>query len=672
MKRSLVSKWAPLLVALSLILGGTASAEAPYMTLTQGPDGFFVQTQTAYEPESIIRLPLNQPEDTFYEETTGKLYVADTGNARVVVSDGRGEPSFVGEGVLTSPTGVFVSEARELYVADAGSRKVFIFDERGRLLEEIGRPGEPIFGKKTNFVPKKVAVDRRGNVYVISEGSINGVIQMNRNGDFVGFIGANKTGVTWKSLLRRFVFSEAQNAQLFKTTPPSPSNISIDGQGLLYTVTNGVQKESIKKLNILGNNILPEPGWENRFLLDIDVDDNGNIYTLDDLGTVAVYDSFGSVLFVFGGWDEKYERAGFAKHPASIDVTGSAQRLLVTDKERGVIQTYRITPFASKVFEGVRQYKQGAYVESEGVWKDILRMNSFFILSYRALAKSYFKQDQYEAALESYKLGEDKDGYSDAFWRIRNEWLQRNAALLVFAAAGLVVLRSLARRAHRRYGVFNPILAGWNAWRRRKLVAELGFAFYFLRHPIDAVQELKENKRASVLSATIWLAWLVAMQVLLIYATGYLFSGGGMEGALLPLVLVTLAPLLLWVMMNYLVSTISDGEGRLSEVYIGTVYALTPYWTFALPIALLSNVLTYNESFVYEYSLLFVQAWSALLIVIVAKELHDYTFAQTLRNLFLTAFGIVLLALVLFILALLFSQEVEFIRSIIQELRTRV
>lgn len=140
---------------------------------------------------------------------------------------------------------------------------------------------------------------------------------------------------------------------------------------------------------------------------------------------------------------------------------------------------------------------------------------------------------------------------------------------------------------------------------------------------------------------------------------------------LLPIMLTSAVPLLFWVVMNYMVSTISDGEGKLSEVYIGTVYALSPYLIFALPIALISNVLTYNEKFVYDYSMMLIQGWSLLLVCIMVKELHDYTFRQTVRNLFLTVFGIVLAALVIFLLVLLFNQEVEFIQTIIQEMRNR-
>ncbi|XID92567.1 YIP1 family protein [Paenibacillaceae bacterium WGS1546] len=673
MTKRTLAKWLLLVFAGGCLLvqnAAEATANSPYATLTQGPDGMLVGTQSAYEPDGSIRIDVNQPADIFYDEPTGTLYVADAGNARIAAYDGRNPPHWIGEGVLSNPSGVYVAPDGLIYVADYGLKQIVVFDRQGTLVKQLGRPEEPIYGKKNDFAPRKVAVDKRGNIYVISEGSINGVVQLNKDGEFLGYVGANETNLSFKMLIQRFIFTEDQRGQLFRSTPPSPTSLVLDRQGLLYTVTNGIR--DIKKLNIVGDNILSTQSWTSRTLIDIDVDAGGNIFALDAEGIVAVYDSFGNLLFLFGGSDDLYERAGLLKNASAIDVVDSGQTIFVADRERNVINRYRITPFAAKVFEGVDHYKQGLYVQSEGIWQEILKMNSFFILSYQSLAQSYFKQNRNGEALESFKMAEDKSGYSDAFWKIRNDWLQRNINVVVYVVLACFASGYALRRLHRRYRLLQPFVSLGRAIARIKLMRELGFLFHFLKHPIDAVQELKDNKRATVRSATILYAWMLLLQVILVYAKGYLFASGNpgqMEW--LPIVLTAAVPLLFWVVMNYMVSTISDGEGRLSEVYIGTIYALSPYLVFALPIALVSNVLTFNEKFVYDYAMLFVQGWSILLVCITVKELHDYTFGQTVWNLFLTVFAIVLAALVLFLLVLLFNQEIEFVQTIVQELRNR-
>lgn len=68
-------------------------------------------------------------------------------------------------------------------------------------------------------------------------------------------------------------------------------------------------------------------------------------------------------------------------------------------------------------------------------------MNSSFILSYKALAKSYFKQGNYGVALKDFKLAEDTKGYSDAFWQIRNRWLQNNISQILLALLMILILK---------------------------------------------------------------------------------------------------------------------------------------------------------------------------------------------------------------------------------------
>jgi hypothetical protein len=128
---------------------------------------------------------------------------------------------------------------------------------------------------------------------------------------------------------------------------------------------------------------------------------------------------------------------------------------------------------------------------------------------------------------------------------------------------------------------------------------------------------------------------------------------------------------LLWNTANYLVSTISDGEGRVRDVVIGTAYSLFPYVLFALPIALISNVLTLNEIFIYQFSQFIMWFWIGLMLFIMVKEIHNYSFGQTVRNLLTTIFTMALFLLTGYILYVLFNQLYDFITAIIQEVGLR-
>lgn len=643
---------------------------APYNTWTQGPNGRLVGTQTAYEPAKMLTYDLKDPEDVFIEDGTDIMYIADTGNSRLLVVDGN-NTKVIGEGIISSPSGIFVNKSGEIYVADYSKKKVFIFDKAGALLKEIGKPVEPIYGSKNDFAPKKVAVDNRNNLYVISEGSVNGVIQFNNEGKFVGYVGSNRSELSFKMILQRLVFTDKQKSQLFKITPPSPTSIAIDNQGLLHTVTSSIKSEGIKKLNITGINILPADIYASNKLIDIDVDTDGNIYTLEGDGFIDVYDSFGNLLFNFGGKDEKYERLGMFKDPVAIDVADDGT-LYVVDKGKRVIYSFKATEFAQKVIKGVYYYKQGLYVQSQDIWKDILKMNSSFILSYKALANAYFKQQNYQVALKDYRLAEDKKGYSDAYWQIRNAWIQENMGYILEIIFGLFFLSFILKKLDRWFGILKRPRKFIDKIKNIKIISELRYGFRFIKHPIDAFYDIKHSGKASVLSASILYIWLLVLQIFNVYVTGFAFSTKNpVYFNLGSVISTTFAPVALWIISNYLVSTISEGEGRFKHIYICTIYSLVPYLIIALPMQLLSNVLTLNELFLYSFSMFVAKAWSVVLLVIMVKELHDYTLKETIRNILVTVFTMLLMVLVLFILTILCKYEVDFIKSVIQELRIR-
>jgi len=80
------------------------------------------------------------------------------------------------------------------------------------------------------------------------------------------------------------------------TKPPSPINISIDDNGIIYTGTNEtVEAQKVKKLNIAGKNVL-QAMYAPAEITDIAVDKDGNIYVASNYAQVWLYDSFGNLL----------------------------------------------------------------------------------------------------------------------------------------------------------------------------------------------------------------------------------------------------------------------------------------------------------------------------------------------------------------------------------------
>ena len=662
-----------LLFTVILILALTpikASAESPYTTWAMGPGGSLTMTQDAYNPVAEVDLPISAAQDMVILPD-GSLYIADTGKGRIIRLENFEITATYGEDVLQSPTGLFVDEDGTLYVADAKLNKVFIFDASGALLKEIGRPVEPLFGKNRNFLPRKIAVDARKNLYVISEGSVDGIVQLNTNGNFIGYFGANSATMSFKMVMQRLFLTQEQLDQFVKNEAASPSNIAIDKQSMVYTITAGTSRSiSIRKFTISGKNIFPETFGSTTFR-DIDVSDNGLVLAVDANGQIYEYDQNGTMLFVFGAQDNGDQRLGTLRNPTSI--VRYREYIYVLDSDKNAIVTYQTTAFARQLHTGVNLYMNGFYQEAKPYFEEVQKANGSFIMPYQAIADAYYKERNYNEAMTSYRYAEDRKGYSQAFWELRNQVLQSSLSPAFLWMGGLWLASVVVGRLNRRHRWLDPVFTWLRGLTRFKLIDDFVFMFRFISKPADSFYYIKTKERGSLLFAGLIYLWVVAARLLSLYLTGYVFNPY-QDVALIPVgneIVITLLLIVLWNAANYLISTISDGEGRVRDVLIGTAYSLFPYALFVLPIALLSNVLSFNEEFLYTFSMDIIWFWTGLMLFIMVKEIHNYSFWETVRNVLITIFTMALFVLTGYILYVLFNQLFEFVSAIFQEVRLR-
>lgn len=675
MKKYVMRKYLILLFLLLLIgwlaANSQARAISPYTTWALGPGGVPIFTQDAYTPLNEVDLPLSGPEEMYYAPD-GFLYVADTGNGRILKLDTELQVvAELGKGLVQSPTGIFVDPSGTLYIADAGKNTIVILDSKGGLVKEFGRPSEPLFGADRDFLPRKIAVDVRKNLYIVSEGSVDGLVMMNTDGNFIGYFGSNSAEMSLKMVLQRLFLTKEQLDQFVKNEAASPSNVTIDYQSLVYTITAGTEPfKSIRKFTVSGKNLMKDHIGSQTFR-DIQASNNGLLLAVDGRGLIYEYTLNGTLLFRFGAEDTGEQRLGMLSNPTAIERVGDD--LYVLDKDKNAIITFRATDFAKIVHDGVRLYMDGFYQEAKPYFEQVLNYNGLFIMSYQAIADAYYKEGDYPNALQNYRYAEDRNGYSEAFWELRNAVLQRSLAdaLLIFLGVwiGLSVFNRLERRQH----WLDPVRQAIRSAQKIRLVDDFAFMFRFIRQPADSFYYIKHNLRGSLTFAFLIYGWVLAMRVVTIYVTGFIFSpySTAWQIQVESEVVSTLLMIIIWNAANYLVATISDGEGRLRHVVIGSAYSLFPYALFALPIALISNLLTLNEVFIVTFASQLMWFWTILMLIIMVKEIHNYTVSETVRNILTTLFTMGMFLLTGYILYVLFNQLFEFIQAIIQEVGLR-
>lgn len=665
-----------LALCLSLVLGSTAIAETPYRTYTVDGYGYVLETQSAYNPASAItkvgETSFVTPMDMAIGND-GNLYIADAGAHVVMVSTVDGEEvRMIGEGTLQSPTGVFVSDDDKVYIADKDAKKVFVYDLEGTLLNEYGKPDSPIYGSTMDFRPIKVVANSTGTMYVICEGNMNGIVQISPvdGGSFLGYFGTNYTSLSPFQILQRLILTDAQRAQMLSNIPSTPTNLHIDEEGLIYTVTQGDKDMALKKLNIAGKNMLDsDPYWAD-LPAAVTTGQYHNMLVADSDGYIYEYNEEGELLFMFGGRDDGRQRIGLCNKVEAIAVDVS-DRIYLLDSDKRQVHIFTPTEFTNLLHEALYLFSKGRYTESKEPLEKVLQMNSMFDYANQAMGHAYLQEENYTEALRYFKLAKSADGYSDAFWEVRNIWIRNYLVLAVAVIVILAVALSLYKKRQLvRYGVDG---APARLSQKVPLLGSIKYSLHFMRHPFDGCYGVKREGKASFACANILLAAYIIVSIIEKYFSGFLVKTVR-EGRYdiitdIGTVLVIFAGLTL---CNYLVVTINEGEAFLKELYCAYAYCLTPFIIIKPFVVILSNVLTYNEVFLISFANIIVLVWIVILLLISVKEMNNFTVKETAKALALTAFTVLILSLLICIIYVLFSQVIDFISSVLREVVYRI
>lgn len=655
----------------------TVSADSPYVTYTINGYYRIRQTQTAYLAYATITKfgeeSLTSPSD-IYIANDGLIYVADSGNARIVVGNAEGElVRIIGAGTLVNPRGVFVTDNGNIYVADRDANKIFIFNGDGELIEEYGKPSSPLYGDEVSFLPIKLAVNSAGIMFIVCESNTNGIVEISPTdgGTFLGYFGTNNAAKNLTTIIYRAILTDAQRAKMVSNIPATPTNLTIDSKGLIYTVTRGNENDTLKRLNIAGTNMIYNT--DNTYAdtpTSVVAGNHDNVYVADQQGYIFEYNNEGEMLFVFGGPDDGSQRVGLSTMVSGISIDAQ-DRIYVLDSDKAKIQIYQPTEFTNLLHSALSLYSKGRYTEAMESLTQVLKMNSMFDYANKAMGRCYFYEDNYEEALRYARLAKDYSGYSDAYWEIRNTWLKNNILTVVLVLVFLAVAVKVIKYLDKKKQILRRPVRFLRKLKKNRFISNICYAGHFMKKPADAAYGIAAEGRENWLVSTFLLVVFIAEYVITKYTCGFLMKGitGVMEGRYeilsdIGTVLVVMAALTI---STYLVCTINEGEGTVKKIYTYFCYCLVPYIVLTPIIYILSHILTNNELFLINMMNVLTYGWIIVVGIIGLKEVNNFTLGQTIKVILLTAFTMLVMALLIFIIYVLWAQVFEFIYALICE-----
>jgi len=726
-----------LLVGLVLLmLVGTISASAitPYTTYTYNYDGQMQLSPDAYTPVKVVdsdtlfdsikpeggasdnakllyganataKTTLKGPKDIFVDELN-HIYIANTDANQVIVTDEEFNlrlviDSFTNKfGVpdaLNTPSGVFVNED-EIFVADTGNSRIVVFDKLGNFVDIVPEPASEVLPENSVYQPVAVAVDKAGRIYVVSSTTNYGVISLNRDGTFNGFIGPQK--VTYNALeyfLRLFKTAE-QMAASEQTVATEFNNLCIDKDGFIYVTTNSIDEQSlvsaitgrsksgdyapVKKLNPNGADVMVRNGFwppsgEIDFVpmatteftvagpssvFDVALGPNNTWSIIDQKRSkVFTYDSNGNLLYAFG---DKGSQLGNIQNLVAIDYQGT--NMLLLDRASNSITVYKRTGYGDLLAAAIQNTEDKQYEKAVDYYVNILQRNNNYDAAYIGIARSLYQDGEYIQAMKYYKYAYNTEDYSKAYQSYRKEWMEQYLwviPVVLFAVIfGMSKFFKYANKVNKR---------GQKQKDKRTFGEEILYGFHIMFHPFDGFWDLKHEKRGSVRGATFWLAIASLTFVYQSIGLGYLKNPQGTTTSYFMSIISIVSPVLLWVIANWCITTLFEGEGSFKDVYIATCYSLVPLPLLIIPGVMLTNIMTASELAIYDMMLGFAFIWFGMLVFFGMMVTHDYTLGKNFITAIVSIIGVAFIIFIAGLFSTLVAKVFTFFYNIYIELSYR-
>lgn len=622
----------------------------------------------------------NSPQDLY--AYNGRLYIADTKNNRIVIMGLSGSNTEIiadfknngREDRLSEPTGICVT-ADGIYIADTGNARVIKLNENKECTLVIKTPNEDSFGEDFNFSPTKVAVDDHERIFVISAGYNMGLIQFDKNGGYLKSIGAPKVTLSVIEQFWRKLSTKEQRERSQSVVPTEYSNLSVSSDGFIYVTNESTSEEveALRRLNAKGNDVLKrigDPAGDvttggltykgNSAIIDFCELEYGNFAILDrKRSRVFVYNESSELLYVFGG---PGTYSGGMSVPTSMVYSGG--RFYISDSGRNAVCVYELTEYG-RLFGDVAKAQKNIDSDSEEAgWNEIMKNNSNCTLAMNGIANAAYKRHDMKTAMKYYKMAGNRTDYSKAYAFVRREYIEGNIAVIAVAIVALIAAAVLVSK--------------WRSKNEGKISADsalgrIGFIRYVCYHPLNGYWEMKREKRGSVAVSAVILGAAVVVMTASNLFTGFIFNTNNLQTYnIFGMSAFLIGAVFIWCIAQWCVTSLMNGEGKFGDIFIATCTALWPYIVINTVAILLSRVLLKTEGDFYYVLAAAAIIYSVALIIVSVMQTHNFTAAKTALAILITVGVILLMVFIGMLVVALCQQLIAFVKDISTEVILRI
>ncbi len=675
--------------------------------------------KTVYEKRVAEKAKIQNATD-IEVDSENNVYIADPDQNRIIVLDRYYNVKFMlsafrnPQGVadsLAAPQGVYITPDKivagevvpgKIYVCDTGSNRLVLFSHEGEFLDIIDAPESEMFEENQVFKPIACAVDNYDRLYVVSTDHNQGIMVMTQDGEFTGFVGAQKVSISaWDRIWRRFQTEAQRLASEVKLSTPF-NNITLTGDFIYATITltdyetevvGAITSKSksgdyapVKMLNAAGDEIMRRNGFYppsgevdtkrmkltdkihgSSAVADVAVGPEKTWSIIDKKRSkVFTYDFDGNLLFAFGDFGSQ---TGNISEGSLVGITYQEDKMLLLSKSdlSFTFTIYERTEYGDILIRALENQNNRRNDLAYADWTEILKRNSNFDAAYIGRGNALYRSGRYQEAMAEYQSAYDTENYSNAYKELRKEWLSKFILLIpvvvIAICWGCAKFLGYAKKVNKRVSITRG---------KRTYGQELIYVFHVIFHPFDGYWDLKHEKRGSVRAAITLLGLTIVAFYYQAIGQGYVMNPTKEYSTIGGVVLSVVVPLALWMISNWCLTTLFDGEGSFKDIFVATCYALLPLVLIMIPTTIASNFVLANEVNILTLLNAIAFIWAGMLLFFGMMVTHDYSMGKNVLITLSTILGMVIIMFIALLFTTLFGKVIGFVTNIVTEIQYRV